>query len=68
MSGLSLQKTGRNSKSTVRPNGVAAQAFEPDQGRKNRIVLAQIVPPRIRRKTGVRTHDDVDPAAFFANA
>src|SRR3981081_4663319 len=34
MSDLSLQKTGRNSKSTVRPNGVAAQASEPDEGRK----------------------------------
>jgi hypothetical protein len=42
---LSLQKkTSRNLKSTVRPNGIAAQAFEPGQGRKNRMRPAWIVP------------------------
>jgi hypothetical protein len=41
---LSLQKKGRNLKSTVRPNGVAAQAFEPYFGRKNRILPRLIVP------------------------
>src|SRR6266404_9922231 len=34
---LSLQKTGRNLKSTVRPNGAAAQASAPLPGRKNRL-------------------------------
>jgi hypothetical protein len=29
-------KTGRNLKATVRPNGVAAQAFEPSIPAKNR--------------------------------
>jgi hypothetical protein len=40
---LSLQKTGRNLKSTVRPNGAAAQAFEPEPGRKKSTLFAPIV-------------------------
>jgi hypothetical protein len=61
---LSLQKNGADLKSTVRPNRVAAQAFGPDSGGKNRIPGQPIVPLRIRRKTGATAHDDVDPAAF----
>jgi hypothetical protein len=38
MFALSLQNESEL-KSTVRPNGIAAQAFEPDSGRKNRIAL-----------------------------
>src|SRR6267378_2372807 len=40
---LSLQKTGRNLKSTVRPNGAAAQASEPHPGRKKPTLFRPIV-------------------------
>jgi hypothetical protein len=64
MFALSLQKKGRELKSTVRPNRVAAQAFELDSGGKTGFRASLIVPLRIRRKTGAIAHDGVDPAAF----
>src|SRR5258707_8816445 len=64
MFALSLQKKGRELKSTVRPNRVAAQAFELDSGGKTGFRASLIVPLRIRRKTRAIAHHRVDPAAF----
>src|SRR6266699_5985577 len=63
---LSLQKTGRNLKSTVRPNGAAAQASEPHPGRKNRLYPDRSWPCEYGEKPALSLTMTLIPQHFFA--
>jgi hypothetical protein len=65
---LFLQKRGRDLKSTVRPNGVAAQALEPHERRKNRILLIGSCPCEYGEKPASALTMALIPQHFLLHA